>query len=142
VDEPLPIGPLHLDVEVAVRVRPVEDPVGDVVHAEVEPGVRASLAQVAARGLDRVVAHLPVDEHPIGVHGHGRDPVLAVAPGYVLERGPLRRLPQLELGTGRALPGVGLLFARRSQLPQRFLEAGGQLLEPEAADAAQPEEPG
>jgi len=76
--------PFEVVIEVAVRVRPVEQPPGDVVDAQVQPGPGAAGPEALARGGESVVRHLPVDEQAIGVDHHGGDPVLPVAPGDVL----------------------------------------------------------
>ena len=49
VDEPLPIGSLDLDVDVAVRVRPVEDATGRVVDARLSQRVFAAGAEPLSR---------------------------------------------------------------------------------------------
>src|SRR5262249_46912910 len=67
IEEPLPLVPLYLVIEVAVRVGAVEDAAGDVVDAHVQPRARAAGAQGRAHGLDRVVRHLPVHADAVGI---------------------------------------------------------------------------
>src|SRR6185295_3714007 len=96
MEEPLPVVALDPLVVVAVRVRAVEDAAGDVVHAEVEPGVRAAGAEPVTSARHRLLGDLPVDVETILIDDHGGHAVLSVAPRDVL--GCLRLLvgPQVE----------------------------------------------
>jgi hypothetical protein len=71
-EEPLPVGPRDGMIEIVVGVGAVEDPVGDVVDAQVEPGVVAARPQLGARPRDGLVGDLPVDVEPLGIDGHRR----------------------------------------------------------------------
>ena len=82
-EEPLAIVPLDPVVEIAVGVGAVEQAPADVVDAQVQPGIRAGRAEPRARRGDRVVGDLPVDVEPLGIDHHGRDAVVAIAPGDI-----------------------------------------------------------
>ena len=75
-----------LVIEVAVRVGAVEEAAGDVVDAQVEPGVRPAAPEPAARAVDGGVGELPVHEDLLRVDDHRGHAILAVAPRDVVRR--------------------------------------------------------
>ena len=143
VEEPLARGAVDGVVEVAVGVGAVEEPAGDVVDAQAEPGARTARTERLARPIDRGVGDLPVDVEPVGIDGRGGDPVEAVAPGdggwpglgrlRARAEGELGQRGRLLLGD-RDVPGAGLrrrgrglgalLGLGRGPLPRRGLLAG------------------
>src|SRR5262249_24467728 len=82
-EEPLSIAALGATVEVAVRVRAVEEAPRDVVDAEVEPRAGAAAAEIGTGASDPLVGRLPVNEEAIGVDHERGDAILAVSPGDV-----------------------------------------------------------
>jgi hypothetical protein len=109
VEEPLPLVPLDLMIEVAVGVGAVEDAAGHVVDAHVEPGLGAAGTELVARAGERVLGHLPVDVEPLGIGHHGNDPILTVPQGMLARRASPRTAEIEPVGT------IGRLVRRVSQ---------------------------
>ena len=133
LEEVLAVGPLDADIEVVVRVGPVEVAPGRVVDAEVAPAVLAPRAEPAARAGDPFVGDLPVEVKRVGAPDHRGDAVVAVGPGELepveTDGGPaelelrffddgVERRPQLphrrpaECGVVRLVPLLPLLCPR------------------------------
>jgi hypothetical protein len=85
VHEPLAIRSIDADVEVAVRVRSVEDAAGDVVNAQVEPGVFAAGAEPLPCLFDRRIGQLPIQIEAVGIDDHRGDAIETVSPRDVLD---------------------------------------------------------
>jgi hypothetical protein len=72
-------------VEVAVRVRAVEETAGGVVDAKYQARLGRRGAELRVRPLPSLVRHFPVRKEPLGVDGGGPDPIRSITPGN--ERG-------------------------------------------------------
>ncbi len=120
--EVLAIGAVDGDVEVVVRVRPIEGPAGRVVDAEAAPPLGPGGPQAPARGGEAGVGDLPVQVRRLRIAHHHGDAVLAVAPGQLAgvdgrDRTAQRELRRLDaLVVGRSV--VSILAGHVDSVPR------------------------
>ncbi len=79
-EEILAVVPIDSNVEVIVRVRPVEVAPRRVVHAQVAPSARSGRSEAAASGRDRFVRDLPVQVGRLRIPDDRRHAVFPVSP--------------------------------------------------------------
>src|ERR1017187_10342664 len=117
---PVPIAALYAMVEVGMGVGAIEDAIGGVVDAQVQPCILAALAQTCAGTFDGIVGDFPVHEQAVRIHGHAGHAVIVVGPGNGSGRLVLGVLAHFEfVRPGRIGPiasGRGCLLDHRGQV--------------------------